>query len=49
MRKYDMPKRINEEVFIAMAKVLNFIDPNYLSITVVLTTMNHFLNTSNGL
>lgn len=27
MRKYGMPERINEEVFIAMAKALDFIDP----------------------
>jgi 15-cis-phytoene desaturase len=27
MRKFGMPERINEEVFIAMAKALDFIDP----------------------
>ena len=27
MRKYGMPERINKEVFIAMAKALDFIDP----------------------
>lgn len=27
MRKYGMPERINEEVFVAMAKALDFIDP----------------------
>jgi 15-cis-phytoene desaturase len=27
MRKYGMPERINTEVFIAMAKALDFIDP----------------------
>jgi len=71
MRKYGMPERINEEVFISMAKVvaarphrppastsqtrnthtlrhgaqaLDFIDPDKLSMTVVLTAMNRFLN-----
>lgn len=49
MRKYGMPDRINEEVFIAMAKALDFIDPDKLSMTVVLTAMNRFLNEDNGL
>lgn len=44
-----MPERINEEVFISMAKALDFIDPDKLSMTVVLTAMNRFLNESNGL
>ena len=39
MRKYGMPERINEEVFIAMAKALDFIDPGmYTSFT-----SEHFL------
>merc|ERR1719428_2674295 len=49
MRKYGMPERINEEVFISMAKALDFIDPDKLSMTVVLTAMNRFLNETNGL
>lgn len=49
MRKYGMPERINEEVFIAMAKALDFIDPDKLSMTVVLTAMNRFLNEDDGL
>jgi len=49
MRKYGMPERINEEVFISMAKALDFIDPDKLSMTVVLTAMNRFLNEDNGL
>lgn len=49
MRKYGMPDRINEEVFIAMAKALDFIDPDKLSMTVVLTAMNRFLNETDGL
>jgi len=49
MRKYGMPERINSEVFVAMAKALDFIDPDKLSMTVVLTAMNRFLNEDNGL
>ena len=49
MKKYGMPDRINEEIFIAMAKALDFIDPDKLSMTVVLTAMNRFLNEDNGL
>lgn len=49
MKKYNMPDRINDEVFIAMAKALDFIDPDKLSMTVVLTAMNRFLNEDNGL
>ncbi|KAJ8601442.1 hypothetical protein CTAYLR_005937 [Chrysophaeum taylorii] len=49
MREYGMPERINEEVFISMAKALDFIDPDKLSMTVVLTAMNRFLNEDNGL
>merc|ERR1711871_1114611 len=49
MRKYGMPERINDEVFIAMAKALDFIDPDKLSMTVVLTAMNRFLNEDDGL
>ena len=43
MKKQGVPDRVNEEVFIAMAKALNFIDPWELSSTVVLTAMNRFL------
>ncbi|OLQ10259.1 Phytoene dehydrogenase, chloroplastic/chromoplastic [Symbiodinium microadriaticum] len=45
MEKYGMPDRINTEVFIAMAKALDFIDPE----TVVLTAMNRFLNETDGI
>jgi 15-cis-phytoene desaturase len=43
MRKQGVPDRVNEEVFIAMAKALNFINPDDLSMTVVLTALNRFL------
>ena len=47
MKKQGVPDRVNEEVFIAMAKALNFIDPWELSSTVVLTAMNRFLQVGN--
>jgi uncharacterized protein with NAD-binding domain and iron-sulfur cluster len=46
MRQQGVPDRVNDEVFIAMAKALNFIDPDDLSMTVVLTALNRFLQVS---
>lgn len=43
MKQQGVPDRVNDEVFIAMAKALNFIDPDNLSMTVVLTALNRFL------
>jgi 15-cis-phytoene desaturase len=43
MKKQGVPDKVNEEVFIAMAKALNFVDPDKLSMTVVLTALNRFL------
>ena len=37
MRKYGMPERINEEVFVAMAKALDFIDPGKSDISIILS------------
>ena len=48
MSKYGMPERIKDEIFVAMAKALDFIDPDKLSMTVVLTAMNRFLNEADG-
>lgn len=48
MKKYGMPDRINEEIFAPMAKALDFIDPDKLSMAVILTAMNRFLNEANG-
>jgi 15-cis-phytoene desaturase len=48
MRKYGMPERINEEIFIAMGKALDFIDPEKLSMSVILTAMNRFINEADG-
>jgi 15-cis-phytoene desaturase len=43
MKKYGMPERINQEIFIAMGKALDFIDPDKLSMSVILTAMNRFI------
>lgn len=43
MASRGVPPRVNEEVFIAMAKALAFIGPDELSMTVVLTALNRFL------
>jgi uncharacterized protein with NAD-binding domain and iron-sulfur cluster len=40
LRLHNIPERVNDEVFIAMAKALNFIDPDEISSTVVLTALN---------
>ncbi|KAG8466085.1 hypothetical protein KFE25_005655 [Diacronema lutheri] len=48
MRKHAMPERINEEIFIAMGKALDFIDPDKLSMAVVLTAMNRFIREADG-
>eukprot|EP00963_Diacronema_lutheri_P000108 scaffold5_cov331-Pavlova_lutheri.AAC.51 len=48
MDKQGVPRRVNDEVFIAMAKALNFIDPDDLSMTVVLTALNRFLQEKDG-
>jgi len=48
MRKQNVPDRVNDEVFIAMSKALNFCDPDELSMTVVLTALNRFLQERHG-
>jgi len=48
MKKYGMPQRINDEIFIAMGKALDFIDPDKLSMSVILTAMNRFINEADG-
>jgi 15-cis-phytoene desaturase len=48
MRQYGMPERINEEIFIAMSKALDFANPDKLSMTVILTAMNRFINEADG-
>jgi len=48
MKKFGMPERINEEIFIAMGKALDFTDPEKLSMSVILTAMNRFINEADG-
>ena len=48
LQLHNIPERVNDEVFIAMAKALNFIDPDEISSTVVLTALNRFLQEADG-
>ncbi|MGF1515523.1 MAG: 15-cis-phytoene desaturase [Elainellaceae cyanobacterium] len=48
LQKHSIPERVNDEVFIAMTKSLNFIGPDDISSTVILTAMNRFLQEKNG-
>lgn len=43
-----VPARVNDEVFIAMSKALNFIDPQDLSMQCVLIALNRFLQEKHG-
>ena len=45
---HNIPPRVNDEVFIAMSKALNFINPDEISATVILTALNRFLQEKNG-
>lgn len=48
MAKQNIPPRVEKEVFIAMSKALNFINPNEISATILLTALNRFLQEKNG-
>ncbi len=48
LRAQNIPERVNKEVFIAMSKALNFINPDEISSTVLLTALNRFLQEKNG-
>ncbi len=48
MERQNMPKRVEKEVFIAMSKALNFINPNEISATILLTALNRFLQEKTG-
>ncbi|PSO47757.1 MAG: 15-cis-phytoene desaturase [Cyanobacteria bacterium SW_9_44_58] len=48
MERQNMPKRVEKEVFIAMSKALNFINPNEISATILLTALNRFLQEKHG-
>ena len=43
LKLHNIPDRVNDEVFLAMSKALNFINPEEISSTVVLTALNRFL------
>jgi 15-cis-phytoene desaturase len=48
LKKQNVPPRVEKEVFIAMSKALNFINPDEISSTVILTALNRFLQEKNG-
>ncbi|MGP0129316.1 MAG: 15-cis-phytoene desaturase [cyanobacterium endosymbiont of Rhopalodia musculus] len=48
IKKQNIPPRVEKEVFIAMSKALNFINPDEISATVLLTALNRFLQEKNG-
>eukprot|EP00262_Sarcandra_glabra_P009987 TRINITY_DN24833_c0_g1_i1.p1 TRINITY_DN24833_c0_g1~~TRINITY_DN24833_c0_g1_i1.p1 ORF type:complete len:584 (+),score=96.63 TRINITY_DN24833_c0_g1_i1:384-2135(+) len=48
MKRQGVPDRINDEVFIAMSKALNFINPDELSMQCILIALNRFLQEKNG-
>ena len=48
LQNHGIPERVNDEIFIAMAKSLNFIDPDEISATIILTAMNRFLQERYG-
>lgn len=48
MRQQGIPDRVTNEVFIAMSKALNFINPNELSMQCILIALNRFLQEKHG-
>ncbi len=48
LKLQNIPPRVEKEVFIAMSKALNFINPDEISSTVLLTALNRFLQEKNG-
>lgn len=48
LKRQKVPPRVEKQVFIAMSKALNFINPDQISATVVLTALNRFLQEKNG-
>ncbi|KAF6170262.1 hypothetical protein GIB67_013237 [Kingdonia uniflora] len=48
MRKQGVPDRVTDEVFIAMSKALNFINPDELSMQCILIALNRFLQEKSG-
>ncbi|MFN6571378.1 15-cis-phytoene desaturase [Dendronalium sp. ChiSLP03b] len=48
LKKQNIPPRVEKEVFIAMSKALNFIGPEEISATILLTALNRFLQEKSG-
>lgn len=48
MKQQGVPDRVNDEVFIAMSKALNFINPDELSMQCILIALNRFLREKHG-
>ncbi|XP_071901262.1 15-cis-phytoene desaturase, chloroplastic/chromoplastic-like isoform X1 [Coffea arabica] len=48
MRKQGIPDRVTDEVFFAMSKALNFINPDELSMQCILIALNRFLQEKHG-
>lgn len=48
LKQRNVPPRVETEVFIAMSKALNFIGPEEISSTIILTALNRFLQEKNG-
>ncbi|MBP0017623.1 MAG: 15-cis-phytoene desaturase [Cyanobacteria bacterium SBLK] len=48
LAKQNVPPRVEKEVFIAMSKALNFINPDEISATILLTALNRFLQEKEG-
>ncbi|XP_031490117.1 15-cis-phytoene desaturase, chloroplastic/chromoplastic [Nymphaea colorata] len=48
MKRQGVPDRVNDEVFIAMSKALNFINPDELSMQCILIALNRFLQEKHG-
>ncbi len=48
LKKQNIPPRVEKEVFIAMSKALNFINPDEISATILLTALNRFLQEKDG-
>ncbi|WP_218082589.1 15-cis-phytoene desaturase [Anthocerotibacter panamensis] len=48
MAERNIPPRVEKEVFVAMSKALNFINPDEISATILLTALNRFLQQKEG-
>ncbi|XP_010937221.1 15-cis-phytoene desaturase, chloroplastic/chromoplastic isoform X1 [Elaeis guineensis] len=48
MKRQGVPDRVNDEVFVAMSKALNFINPDELSMQCILIALNRFLQEKHG-